>query len=404
MTFREDGEGLNDRAERLDEELEMAQKTLNGARERRLQHLEQELADAQERLNKMQAAMRLLRDDPAPEAPAPSPVSAPRVSPLVNLAKAMPVLLPVGMVAMLGFAIGHSSARKHHPFHGLSKKAPTAVNAKMTGSASTKGSSVGGSTESTARIRWNAKVRKSTNLDVPAGTSCRIEGRFTSRGALLSAANVEVWCGDKMVYEKGAYSGPDAVVSVDEYSTDNGAFVYNLDVEDVRRPGFDKRSTATIDTDAHIAVISRDIGDSFRLDLDVEPVAAPVASSGPLFNTPRPLTAAPHARVARNARVVGTSGNAPVSSGDRCTVEVVPATPRSGWSCRTFIRCGDKAVYGEQRTGYGECTGTDDKLQVHDMGFTMEDGDPKLEADFSKNSLVIHEDDTRAWSAQFKLE
>lgn len=45
MTFREDGEGLNDHAERL-EELEMAQKTLNSACGGRLQHLEQELADA----------------------------------------------------------------------------------------------------------------------------------------------------------------------------------------------------------------------------------------------------------------------------------------------------------------------------------------------------------------------
>lgn len=399
MTFREDGEGLNDRAERLDHELHTAQQTLNGARERRLQHLEHEVADAQDRLNRMQVSLRALRDEQ-------SPTPASRPSPLVNLAKAMPVLLPVGMIAMLGFAIGHNSARRHHGGHSfpsMSKRTVVGNNARMTGSASTRGSSAGGGTEATARIRWNAKVRKASGIDLPVGSSCRIEGRFNSQGALLSTANLEVWCGDKLVYDKGTYSGPDAVVSVDEYATD-GSFVYNLDVEDVRRPGFDRRAMASIDTDAHVAVISRDIGESFRLDLDVEPVAAPVASSGPLFNTPRSAAAAPHARIARTARVVSTSGAAPVSSGEKCTVEVVPATPRSGWSCRTFIRCGDKAVYGEQRTGYAECSGSDDKIQIRDLGFTLEDGDPKLEGDLAKGTLSLHEDDTTTWTAQLKVE
>lgn len=394
MTFREDGEGIHDRAERLDHDLETAQKALHGARERRLEHLEHEMADAQERLNRMNLALRALRDDQAP----------PRPSPLAQFAKAMPVLLPVGMVAMLGFAIGHSSARRHHAGFPLSKKSALVTNAKMTGSASTRGSSIGGTTESTARIRWSAKVRKATGIELKTGATCRIEGRFNSRGALLATSNVEVWCDDKLVYDKGVYSGPDAVVSVDEYATDSGAFVYNLDVEDVRRPGFDRRAMASIDTDAHVAVISRDVGEPFRLELDVEPVAAPIASSGPLFNIPRAASAAPHARIARTARVVETSGKAPVASGDRCTVEVVPATPRSGWSCRAFVRCGDKAVYGEQRTGYADCSGSDDSIQVRDLGFSLEDGDPKLEADLGRGTLTLHEDDTSTWSAQLKID
>lgn len=407
MTFREDGEGINDRAERLDHELEMAQKSLNDARERRMQHLEQEMADAQERLNHMQATLRVLKGEQNRDArefePAPPVEARTRPSMLVSLAKAMPVMLPVGMVAMLGFAIGHGSARKHHPSYPMSKKsAVTATSARMTGSASTKGTASG--PETTARVRWEAKVRKSTNLDIPAGTSCRIEGRFTSRGAYLAGANVEVWCGDKQVYDKGIFTGPEAVVSVDEFATEKGAFVYSLDVEDTQRPVFDKRATASIDTDAHVAVISRDIGETFRLELDVDTVATPVASSGPLFNSVRPGSAAPHARLARAAHVVSTSGAAPVSSGEKCTVEVVPATPRSGWSCRTFVRCGDKAVYGEQRTGFGDCSGDDSSLQIRDMGFTMEDGDPKLEADFARGALSIHEEDTKAWKVQLKLD
>lgn len=400
MTFREDGEGLNDRADRLDHDLQMASKSLGEARERRLVHLEHELADAQDRLNRMQQSLKLLRDDQNPPASPPPPAFGPP-APMAALARALPVLLPVGMVAMLGFAIGHNSGFRRH---SMQMRRPMAMNAHMTGSTSTRGSIESGASEATARIRWNARVKKATGLDVAPGSACRIEGRFGSRGAHLASANVEVWCGDRLVYEKGTFTGPEAVVSLDEYATDNHAFVYNLDIDDTTRPSFDKRSTAAIDTDAHTAVFTRETGDTFRLELDVEPVAAPMASSGALFNVPRASSAAPHARIARAAHVVSASGAAPVASGDRCTVEVVPATPRSGWSCRAFVRCGDKAVYGEQRTGFAECSGSDDKIQVRDLGFTMEDGDPKLEADFARGSVTLHEEDTSTWSVQLKLD
>ncbi len=402
MTFREDGEGLNDRSDRLDHDLQMASKSLNEARERRLQHLEHELADAQDRLNRMQQSMRILRDDQGPPAAPPATLfSAGPSAPMAAIAKALPVLLPVGMVAMLGFAIGHNSGFRRHSMMQM-RRAP--LNAHMTGSTSTRGLSETGASEANARIRWNAHVKKASGLDLAPGSACRIEGRFGSRGAHLASADVEVWCNDRLVYEKGTFTGPEAVVSLDEYATDNHAFVYNLDLEDTTRPAFDKRSTASIDTDAHTAIISRDTGNTFRLELDVEPVAAPLAASGALFNVPRAASAAPHARIARTAHVVSATENAPVASGDRCTVEVVPATPRSGWSCRTFIRCGEKAVYGEQRTGYGECSGSDDKIQVRDLGFTMEDGDPKLEADFARGIVTLHEEDTANWNAQFKLD
>lgn len=399
MTFREDGEGLNDRAERLDHEVQMAQKTLHQARERRLDLLEQELADARERLDRMQGSFNSLRDRPSSDAP------APRVSsPLTNLAKALPVLLPVSMVAMLGFAIGHSSARKHPRMPLFKKTSIVANHARMTGSASTKGASYDSNAETNARIRWSGKVRKAAGIDIPVGSDCRIEGRFASRGSLLARADLEVWCGDKMVYEKGVYTGPEAVVSVDEYAAEGGSFVYNLDVEDLHRPGFDKRAMASIDTEARVAVISRDIAGAFRLEIDVDPVSAPVASSGPLFNLHRPAGAAPSTRVARTAHVVRTSGSAPVGSGEKCTVEVVPATPRSGWSCRTFIRCGDKAVYGEQRTGYTECSGDNESLQIRDLGFTLEDGDAKLDGDFAKGTINLTENDTATWSVDIKLD
>lgn len=398
MTFREDGEGLNDRAEDLDHEVVMAKKALEDARGRRIDLLEQELADAQDRLNRMQVSLSALRDTPQK----PPKVDPP--APLANLARAMPVLLPVGMVAMLGFAIGHSSARRHPKFPLQRASTVAAYNARMTGSASTKGSTLSSTSETSSRIRWNARVKKVSGMDLAPGASCRIEGRFTSRGAHLSRADLEVWCGDKMIYEKGVYSGPDAVVSVDEFAAEGGSFVYNLDVEDLSRPGYDKRATASIDTEARLAVIARDIAGPFRVELDVEPVSAPVASSGPLFNAPRAVGSTLSTRVVRSARVARATGAAPVSEGEKCTVEVVPATPRSGWSCRTFVRCGDKAVFGEQRTGYTECTGEEGKLQVRDLGFTLEDGDPKLEGDLGRGVVTLTENDTATWAVELKVD
>lgn len=398
MTFREDGEGLNDRAERLDHDVQTAQKTLHQARERRMNLLEQELADTRERLDQMQASFDALRDRPPSEPPNIKPPS-----PLTNLARALPVLLPVGMIAMLGFAIGQGSARRS-PLRRLPSPPTTMSQARMTGSASTRGATYDSIISTSSRIRWNSKVRSATGINIPAGSECRIEGSFTSNGTLLIRSDIEVWCGDKLVYEKGAYTGPEAVVSVDEYASAGSSFVYNLDVEDLHRPAFDKRSMASIDTEAHLAIISRDVSDPFQLELEVNPVSVPTASSGPLFNLLRPSNTVPSARLARSAHVVNATGSAPVASGEKCSVKVIPATPRSGWSCRTFIRCGDKAIYGEQRTGYAECSGNDDSLQIRDLGNTLEDGDAKLEADFSKGKILLSDNDTTVWSVTLQLD
>jgi hypothetical protein len=394
MTFREDGEGLKDRAEDLDHEVIMAKKALEDARGRRIDLLEQELMEAQQQLSRMRASLDALRD-----APPPAPERRLPVAPLANLARAMPVLLPVGMVAMLGFAVGHNSARKV-PCGVMAKRPVAAVQAKMTSSASTMGMSTGSEAEVSTRLRWPAKVRSSSGMALPVGTECRIEGRFVSQGARLVRSDVEVWCGDKMVYEKGVFTAPDTAVSIDEFKTPSGAYLYNLDLEDVSRPGLDKRSMASIDTEARVAVISRDVSPMFRLELDVEPVSTPVASSGPLFPVQgegEGITRAVHA-----ARVVHTSGAAPVSAGDQCTVSVIAATPRSGWSCRTFIRCGDKALYGEQRTGYTDCSG--DVAQIRDLGYSLEDGDPHLEADLARGRVTLTENDTVTWGVELRLE
>lgn len=409
MTFREDGEGLNDRADRLDHDLLAAQKTLNEARERRLQHLEYELSDAQDRLQRMQASLRQLRGDDVAPPSSPPPAASPRAGSLAGLARALPVLLPVGMVAMLGFAIGHSSARKHrHHVPTLSKTTTSygaVTSAKMTGSASTRTSPAASDSHTASiHVKWPARVRKATGLALPVGSSCTIEGDFTSRGQHLRTANVRVRCGDKLVYEKGNYSGATPQVSVDEYTVEGGSFVYNLDLEDDSRHVYDKRSMATIDTDARTAVLYRDTGDTFRVELDVDPVAAPTASTGSLFNTTRSASQAPSTRLLKHAHVVSTSGSAAVLNGQKCTVEIVPATARSGWSCRTFVRCGDKPLYGEQRTGYSDCSGPDDKLEAHDHGFTMEDGDPKLDIDLAKGTVHVFEEDTQTWSATLKID
>jgi hypothetical protein len=408
MTFRTDGEGPNDRAERLDHELNLAQQALSEARDKRILHLEVELQESRERLDRMQNAIGMLRGAPLHEnspvsdenhVHVPPPGQAPTVSrPLAGFARALPVLLPVGMVAMLGFAIGHGSARRHNQFRPHRPSPAMAAGVAQTVARS---SAEG---EHSVATRWSAKVKKASGINLSAGSACHIEGDFSAQGGAVTASNVEVWCGDKLVYEKGNYANRTPMISVDEFATDETPSTegYHLDLEDSSHDSYDKRSQASIDTGARVAVIWRDAAPAFRLELEVNPASVTSEGSDSLFgnNIPR----ASFAHTTRSGQVVATNGTSGVSNGARCTVEVMPASPRSGWSCRALVRCGDKAIYGEQRTGYGDCSGSGDSLQMHDRGYTMTDGDPKIDADLGKGIVNLSDNDTSNWNVTIKLD
>jgi hypothetical protein len=407
MTFRTDGEGPNDRAERLDHELNLAQQALGEARDKRIQHLEVELQESRERLDRMHSTLNVLRGAPfredgpviddqpvAPPGPPPGPMP-PR--PLAGFARALPVLLPVGMVAMLGFAIGHSSARRHNQFRPGHHPSASAMSV---GGQSVARSS--GEAERSVTTRWSAKVKKSTGISVGVGSSCRIDGDFSAHGGVVTASDVEVWCGDKLVYEKGNYANRTPMLSVDEFQADETTEGYHLDLEDTTHDSYDKRTEASIDTGARVAVLWRDTAPAFRLELDVNPTSSTAEGAESLFGANIPRASFP--RTARVGQVVATNGASGVSNGARCTVEVMPASPRSGWSCRALVRCGDKAIYGEQRTGYGDCSGSGESFQMHDRGYTMTDGDPKLDADLGKGIVNLSDNDTSNWNVTIKLD
>ncbi len=406
MTFRTDGEGPTDRAERLDHELNLAHQALSEARDKRIQHLEVELQESRERLDRMHGTLNTLKGAPfrgdapviedQPVAPGPLPPPAPS-RPLAGFARALPVLLPVGMVAMLGFAIGHSSARRHNMYRPGHVPSVSAMN--VGGGQSVARSAEG---EHSVATRWTAKVKKATGINLAVGSMCRIEGDFSAHGGVVTASEVEVWCGDKLVYEKGNYANRTPMLSVDEYQADESTEGYHLDLEDTTRDSYDKRTQASIDTGARVAVLWRDTNTSFRLELDVNPTSVTSENAESLFGANIPRASFP--RTARAGQVVATNGASGVANGARCTVEVMPASPRSGWSCRALVRCGDKAIYGEQRTGYGDCSGSGDSLQMHDRGYTMTDGDPKIDADMGKGIVNLSDNDTSNWNLTIKLD
>jgi hypothetical protein len=405
MTFREDPEGPQDRADRLDEELHDAHRVLHEAREKRLAHLEYEIAHTQEHLGKMQQTLRQLRDEPPTGRPPPAALS----SGVSGFAKILPVLLPVGMIAMMGFALGHSSARRNAvrvAQRAAMAKQASVFQAGTLGTISQGGliGEVRGASTGNVSLTWTARVKRATGVSIPVGTTCTLSGDLASDGAQLTGADVSLTCGDKVVYRKGDYNGISALMSVDEFPAAGGGFGYNLHLEDTTRPSYDRRTQASIDTEARLITVWRDTGTPFKIELDLdEALARSHAQASPLY----PATAravAVGARVTRTGKVVSANGASSVSPGARCTVQIAPATQASGWSCRAFVRCGGKSLYGEQGSGYTECTGQAASLRARDVGFTMDDGDPRLDADFAAGTVNVTDNDVNSWSVSVKLD
>ena len=394
MTFRIDGEEIPEKAERLDQELDQAQKSLREAREKRLSYLEIEVADAQDRLRQIQGAMEGLR-------------GAPRARPQPSL---LPVLLPLGMVALVGFGFGHVSMRRgaalsrHTDTGALSGRSPDRVQKGGLVAPSDEAST--DATPQQVSVRWSLHLKRAQGLALGVGASCALEGDFSSDGEALDASNLSVECDGRTLYRKGDFAGSTVQLDVDEFPSETrDSFRYGLLFQDRTTGGADRRSEAAIDTEAHTAVIWREAAPSFRLEFEVDDaLATTFEQEGPLFRATRRLGVGAAPFVTRQARVQQVTGQAAVQPGARCSMELMPALTRSGYSCRLFVRCGDKVLYGGERTGFADCMGSPENLQAEDEGFSMEDGDPKLHLDLAAGTLSVTDNDLTSWSVSLQLE
>lgn len=392
MPFRDDGEALHDRGDRLDGDLASAKKAYEQAKERRLNHLEEEVVAAQERLRQMQATLGELREGkPAPKAPS----------------KLLAVALPIGLIGLMGFAFGQVSgkcaARKaaQRAAAASMMAPPTVAGARFGGLEAASGPHV-----SSVRVTWKATVKQASGVPLQHGDACSIEAEMGSTGSMVEWANVRVLCGERVLYKKGDYVGSVTNMGVDEFpGAEPGSFGYNLMLEEHTTLDADKRSQVSIDTEARTAAIWRDKGAAFRVELDIaSPLALTHNQAGPLFTSTRFHEADLKNRQTFQARVTQATGQAPVAQGATCTVNTVPDTPNPGGSCRVFIRCGDKAIYGGASTGFAACTGKGATLDAVDNGYTMDDGDPRLHLDMAAKQITVTEQDVSSWSVTLRPE
>lgn len=96
-----------------------------------------------------------------------------------------------------------------------------------------------------------------------------------------------------------------------------------------------------------------------------------------------------------------TSGDAPVSAGRACQVDV-RATQRGRNNCQIRVQCGETVVYGGDYAGYAQCTGS--PVLAKDLLNTTKDADPRLELMAARGQLLVADERHGAWSVTIGLD
>lgn len=254
--------------------------------------------------------MRLLRDDPGPEAPAPSPVAAPGLAP-GQPGQGDARAAPGGHGGHAGLCHRPQLGPQASPVLLALQESPVGHQRQDDRLRHAKGSSIGGSTESTARIRWNTRSASRPTSTSPPAPGPRRGPLHQPRRPAVGRQHRGLVPAARWSTRRAPTAAPSTIASASTSTPPTAAPSSTTSTSKMcGAPALTSAppppSTPTRTSPSSPAISATPSPRPRR-----RPIAAPVASSGPLFNTPRPLTAAPHARVARNARVVGTSATPP---------------------------------------------------------------------------------------------
>lgn len=99
-------------------------------------------------------------------------------------------------------------------------------------------------------------------------------------------------------------------------------------------------------------------------------------------------------------RVVSSSGDSPVSTGDACFVRLLPVMGGS-FNCVVTVACAERVIYPDsgQENGYAPCdVEAGQVLRALDEGITSADGDPTLEVDVRRGTVVVSDGPPRGRS------
>ncbi len=375
MAFRDDRDALKHKAEDLEAQLKAAQAEIDRNRDEagRAARLEQELAQAREMLQRIEAQL-----------PARAPrASASRVGLFVGGAVALaglggflllraepaPVPPPVASVA----AVSPPAVQAPAPLATLPKVSPVAPPSPPV---------------TAQRVRWPAKVKTATGLPLAKGAACSID-------AVLRASKpheVTVSCGAEILYRS-----TDKLEGMAHMSSGAGeqpglakdTAQARLKWDDVgARTG--PRTQASLDTSARAAVAFRETAPAFRVELDVATWSEPYPrdNSDLAFST----------RVAQKAKVSSVAGAAPLKVGTACDVLLEPHyDPRH--NCRAVVSCSGRTLYGAPGFGFSNCETKDGEP----VAFRDEThgGDPVLRWDLVTGGLeLVVQVGDQEWSAK----
>lgn len=255
-----------------------------------------------------------------------------------------------------------------------------------------------------ASLTFSGRVRTTQGAGASVGSPCSLTVRVQSDGERVTAMrDVRLVCGGKTLYDSGAsFSGiSNTSWGIDEVPVAGKVsnFVYALAYSDVgSRTG--ARTQITIDSTHAQAVVFSEIVPTFRVEVSLDTVSRERADEA-LLRTSEPVFSKV---IKRQAKVLKTTGTAPVRAGSVCEVVLSPAH-REGLQCRALVRCGGKTLYGDAMQGFGACSVVDDAPELFsDVERSAQSGDPSLVIEL-KDGVAQLSDTTSAgdYSVSFAL-
>lgn len=225
----------------------------------------------------------------------------------------------------------------------------------------------------TQEITWRGTLESTSLPGLRAGDACTLAGEFSGHDDTTRLHALTLRCGVMEVHRQ-LYAPPRPATGLRGgavFGSSARVFLFTFDDRET-----DGRSVE-VSTMRHSVALSGRLGEGASTRVFLRDVSDPLPGAA----VGRVVAARPAAYAGFReefARVARTTGQAPVSAGDRCVVHVRPV-----WefpeSCRIAVRCGTTWLYGAGEAGYLTCAVRDAQaVSALDENPTSHGGDPRL--------------------------
>ncbi len=254
--------------------------------------------------------------------------------------------------------------------------------------------------------RWPARVTAVEGKSLGLGAPCEVVARFKWIDSKLRAV-VDIACEGQPLYV-----WTDPLEGVQRRScniwegaadTRGGTYHHRLRCHDEgARTG--SRPQMTIDTYAGSARVFHDAAPAFSVQLEVDEYSTPQAIE-PIFEGNRAKDPGFDDTVVRQGRVTYSSGPAPATSDQACTVRVFPV-PTVDFNCRVEVSCGEALIYGVEGGGFVQCSIQNRQpVLAQDPKGTVAEGDAMLDMNLDTRRVVVSDDAPGAtWRVEVSLD